>query len=96
MDEYLRLNLPEQQQFEGYIARLQPEEQESVTMITTSWKEEALSLIERQLFRWIGHLTEQGYAQVQQLTLSQLEQLGEDLLDFCTPADLTQWLEQNT
>jgi len=73
--------------------------------MTTSWKEEgrvegrqeeALALIKRQLSRRLGSLSPEGRIQVRQLSLSQLEQLGEDLLDFHTPGDLTQWLQQNS
>jgi len=76
-----------------------------ISMMTTSWKEEgrvegrqeeALALIERQLSRRLGSLSAEGRIQVRQLSLSQLEQLGEDLLDFRTPADLTQWLQNNS
>ncbi len=98
VNEYLRLDLPEQQQFMSYIATLQPEEQQRVTMMTTSWKEEgrvegrqkeALNLIERQLSRLMGNLPTIDRTQVQQLSLSQLEQLGEDLLNFRVLADLS-------
>ncbi len=56
---------------------------------------EARSLIERQLTRRLGNLTPQDHAQVRRLSLIQLEQLGEDLLDFRTPEDLLAWLDHN-
>jgi len=104
VDEYLRLNVPEQEQFQGYLATLQPEEQEGVTMMTTSWKEEGrvegrqegyLALIEKLLSRRLGSLSSQELTQVRQLSLHKLEQLGEDLLDFRSSADLTAWLLSN-
>ncbi|MGB8698806.1 MAG: DUF2887 domain-containing protein [Thermosynechococcaceae cyanobacterium] len=54
---------------------------------------EAQSLILRQLSRRIGNLTPAKQAQVQSLSLPQLESLGEALLDFSTPADLEHWLK---
>lgn len=120
VDEYLRLDLPEQQQFQSYLARLQPEEREDLTMITTSWKEEgrvegrlegrvegqvegraegrreeALEVVESFLARQLGSLSTDQLMPVQQLSLSQLKQLREDLFEFSTPEDLAQWLQQN-
>jgi predicted transposase YdaD len=50
------------------------------------------SLILRQLTRRIGEVAPEIRAQVQALSLAQLEALGEALLDFSEPADLDKWL----
>ncbi len=53
------------------------------------------ALILRLLARRIGNVTPAKQAQVQALSLNQLEALGEALLDFSKPADLVDWLRQN-
>jgi predicted transposase/invertase (TIGR01784 family) len=53
------------------------------------------ALILRQLSRRIGNVTPEIQAQVQALSLAQLESLGEALLDFLEPGDLAIWLERN-
>jgi predicted transposase/invertase (TIGR01784 family) len=53
---------------------------------------EARSLILRQLSRRVGTLSADVEAQVQALALSQLEALGEALLDFAELDDLVGWL----
>jgi predicted transposase/invertase (TIGR01784 family) len=55
-------------------------------------QEEGVTLILRQLQRRCGLLTPQLTEQVARLNLSQLEILGEALLEFRGPADLEQWL----
>jgi predicted transposase YdaD len=50
------------------------------------------SLIIRQLTRRIGEVSPEKLSQVQALPLTQLEALGEALLDFSGPADLDEWL----
>lgn len=56
-------------------------------------EEEALSLILRLLTRRVGELPQQVRERVETLSLEQLENLGEALLDFTTVADLQVWLE---
>ena len=51
------------------------------------------SLILRQLNRRVGEFPIALQSQIDRLSLSQLENLGEALLDFSTTADLTTWLE---
>jgi predicted transposase/invertase (TIGR01784 family) len=53
------------------------------------------SLILRLLTRRIGNVTPELTAKVQTLSLTQLEALGEALLDFSQPADLITWLDEN-
>ena len=52
------------------------------------------ALVLRQLNRRVGSLPLELSSQVQQLTLPQLEDLGEALLDFTSLADLEGWLRQ--
>ncbi|MEH2138446.1 DUF4351 domain-containing protein [Nostoc sp.] len=55
-------------------------------------REEALSVVMRQLYRRIGIVTPELRSQIEALSLTQLEDLSEALLDFSTAADLTNWL----
>jgi predicted transposase/invertase (TIGR01784 family) len=54
--------------------------------------EEGQSLILRLLTRRIGDVAPEMRSQIQSLSLSQLEALGEALLDFSEPNDLVNWL----
>ena len=56
-------------------------------------EQEAQSLILRQLTRRVGELPQQTRQRVENLSLEQLENLGEALLDFSSMADLQTWLE---
>jgi len=58
-------------------------------------KTEALSMVIRQMTRRIGGLSPELAQQIQQLSLNQLENLGEALLDFSQPGDLVAWLAAN-
>jgi predicted transposase YdaD len=51
------------------------------------------SLILRQLTRRVGELPENLRQRVETLSLEQLENLGEALLDFTSLADLQSWLD---
>jgi hypothetical protein len=55
-------------------------------------QQEALSLIIRQLNRRFGVLTPQLQERIQSLSVADLEDLGEALLDFSAVADLEAWL----
>lgn len=57
--------------------------------------DEASALVLRQLKRRCGLVDANLSAQVENLSLTQLETLSEALLDFKEPADLVQWLQQN-
>ena len=50
--------------------------------------------IVRQLQRLFGPLAEDDLANIEALSIAQLDRLSEDLLDFTQPADLAQWLRQ--
>lgn len=55
--------------------------------------EEARSLILRLLSRKVGEISLEAKSQIEMLSLTQLEDLAEALLNFATLADLTGWLE---
>lgn len=55
-------------------------------------KQEALALILRQLPRRIGSVNPQLQEQIRSLSVPQLEDLGEALLDFSSETDLINWL----
>jgi predicted transposase YdaD len=52
------------------------------------------SLVLRQLLRRVGELPQQVRQQFESLSLEQLENLGEALLDFTSMSDLDDWLNQ--
>ncbi len=79
------------------------------SVIYQEWKEEFLqegeqkgrqegerSLILRQLARRFGELAPTLQSQIQSLSLSQLESLGEALLDFSQVDDLVNWLRSHS
>ncbi len=49
-------------------------------------------LVVRQLNRQFGLVSEETVAKIEALPIEQLEQLGEDLLDFNSSQDLVNWL----
>jgi hypothetical protein len=70
--------------------------------IVTSWMEEGIkqgkqhearSLILGQLRKRLGSLEPQTKARIEALSIERLEHLSESLLDFASPADLTNWLD---
>ena len=105
IDTYLRLSATEQELFRAEIATIEPTEQEGVMQIVTSWMEEgieqglqqglqqeAVKMILRQLPRRIGAVTPELQDRIRQLSVTQLEELGEALLDFSALPDLEIWL----
>jgi len=54
------------------------------------------AMVLRQLTRRVGRLPESVRSRIDQLSLEQLENLGEALLDFTAMADLHSWLETQT
>ncbi|MEH2180073.1 DUF4351 domain-containing protein [Nostoc sp.] len=57
-------------------------------------QKEAFKLISRLLRRRFGDIDGSLVEQVRNLSAEQLEELGEDLLDFSKITDLVAWLEQ--
>jgi hypothetical protein len=103
IDTYLKLNTQEEAKFQEDLARILPAQQEEVMEIVTSWMEqglqqgkqqEAFALIIRLLTRRFGVLTPQLQERIQSLSVNQLEDLAEALLDFTSIADLEAWLGQ--
>ena len=101
VDSYLRLSLKEEESFQNYIEKWQPKQQEEVMEIVTSWMErgieqgqkgEAITLILRQLSRRLGEVSPELESTINDLALTQLEDLAEALLDFNSVEDLQQWI----
>ena len=105
IDTYLRLGAEEERLLRDEIAKMEPVQQEEVMRIVTSWMEEGieqglqqgkqeatLSLILRLLPRRIGAVSPELQVRLQQLSLPQLEDLAEALLDFTNEGDLVAWL----
>jgi predicted transposase YdaD len=59
-------------------------------------QQEAAALAIRQLSRRCGSLDEGCRERLSSLTLQQLEQLAEDLLDFTEPGDLQAWFDNHS
>jgi hypothetical protein len=58
--------------------------------------QEAQLLVLRQLKRRIGELSPVIQTQIQDLSLAQIESLGEALLDFVSAEDLSLWMQRNS
>jgi hypothetical protein len=105
VDSYLRLNAVEVVEFEAEVASIKKETQkEKVMQIVTSWMEqgieqgeqkEALRLVSRVLTRRVGELEAGVSERLQQLSVSQLEDLLDAALDFTQVAEIESWLSQN-
>lgn len=106
IDTYLHLTLEEEEIFKANIAIFEPVEQEVVMEIITSWMQEGiqrglqqgrlegeLAVLMRQLNRRTGGIEPQLQERIRSLSLVQLEDLGEALLDFSDVADLSAWLD---
>ena len=57
-------------------------------------QEEALSLVRRQLKRKLGAISDTLQVKIQALSLVQLEEFAEALLDFTSVEDISQWLRE--
>jgi predicted transposase YdaD len=55
-------------------------------------QQEALTMVMRLLTRLLGKVDVRTRRRIEKLSLSQLEDLGEALLDFREKSDLTRWL----
>jgi predicted transposase YdaD len=108
VDTYLQLNTAEEEIFQAEIASFEPVEIEVVMEIVTSWMQQGiergleqgrqegeLAVIMRLLNRRIGTVAPELQEQIRQLSLTQLEDLAEALLDFADTADLVSWLESH-
>ena len=59
-------------------------------------QKEAFRFLNRQLNRRFGEIDSSIFDRIRVLSTEQLEQLGEEFLDFSNVSDLVGWLEQNT
>ncbi|AVP89614.1 DUF4351 domain-containing protein [Synechocystis sp. PCC 6803] len=101
VDTYLTLNQAEETIFKEAIAEFSPLEQEDVMQLTTSWMLQGIeqgiergqkSLLLKQIRHRFGELNAVNLSRIDILTVPQLEQLGEVLLDCSDFAELEQWL----
>ncbi|GBE90477.1 DUF4351 domain-containing protein [Nostoc cycadae] len=98
IDTYLDLNAQEERIFQEQLASIEPQQEERVMQIVTSWMRQGIQqgeakLILRQLNSRLGEVKPQLQAQIQGLSSAELEDLGEALLDFTTTTDLEAWFE---
>ncbi|BBD57449.1 hypothetical protein NIES2109_02150 [Nostoc sp. HK-01] len=98
IDTYLDLNAQEERIFQEQLASIEPQQEERVMQIVTSWMRQGIQqgeakLILRLLNRRLGEVNPQLQAQIQGLSSAELEDLGEALLDFTTTTDLEAWFE---
>jgi Domain of unknown function (DUF4351) len=102
IDNYLRLSLVEEQQFQVEIDKIElPTEREDVMEITTSWMEKGIvegrelgerALVIKLLTRKLRNISPEIVERVNGLNLERLEVLAEDLLDFTSLVDLEAWI----
>ncbi len=104
VDSYLKLTAEEMKQYERAIEKFTPAERNAAVEITTSWHQAGRTegmtqgketLVVRQLRRRLGTVPAALTARLDTLNPDQLDDLGEALLDFATPADLEDWLTQH-
>ncbi len=100
VDTYLDLTELEERLFQEELGRIEPEEQEKVMQIVTSWmrtgiEQGKLSIVMRLLKRKVGELDPEVEERVRGLSVTQLEELSEALLDFSNLDDLTTWLRND-
>ena len=109
IDTYLKLNPAEEAAFQAELANIVPTEQEGVMEIVTSWMERGIEqgreqgreqgiteVVERLLNRRFGSLSPSLQESVRQLSVAQLEELAEALLDFEDESDLEVWLNEQS
>jgi Domain of unknown function (DUF4351) len=103
VDTYLRLNEEEEAIFKAEIDTIGLVEEEQVMEIVTSLMQQGINqgierefaLVLRQVNRRFGGLNPTLEAQIRDLSIEQVEDLGEALFDFQTEADLVNWLNRN-
>ncbi|HEX4947410.1 MAG TPA: DUF4351 domain-containing protein [Blastocatellia bacterium] len=103
VDTYLRLNAEEHKKLVAALQELPHRERKTAVEFMTSWEEMGWNrgvqrerdLVLRQFIRRIGALSNQAQARIARLSLEQVKSLGEALLDFTHPRDLTQWLREH-
>ena len=108
IDTYLNLNPVEEIQFQEEISTFSQPVQEGVMQITTSWMRQGIeqgiergierekTLILRQLKRKLGEINPSLETKIMELSIDDVEALGEALFDFSTVEDLINWLNTLT
>ncbi|MCA2612297.1 MAG: DUF4351 domain-containing protein, partial [Microcystis sp. M27BS1] len=108
IDTYLNLNPVEERQFQEEISTFSQPVQEGVMQITTSWMRQGIergieqgierekTLIIRQLKRKLGEINPSLETKIMELSIDDVEALGEALFDFSTVEDLINWLNTLT
>ncbi|AKE65633.1 putative cytoplasmic protein [Microcystis aeruginosa NIES-2549] len=104
IDTYLNLNPVEEIQFQEEISTFSQPVQEGVMQITTSWMRQGIeqgierekTLILRQLKRKLGEINPALETKIMQLSIDDVEALGEALFDFSAVEDLINWLNTLT
>ena len=112
IDTYLNLNPVEERQFQQEISTFSQPVQEGVMQITTSWMRQGIelgieqgieqgierkkTLILRQIKRKLGEINPSLETKIMQLSIDDVEVLGEALFDFSTVEDLINWLNTLT
>ncbi|MEL4897775.1 DUF4351 domain-containing protein [Crocosphaera sp. Alani8] len=91
LQQNLELSTEQDQDDQELVMRLKPLYQENKEKAV---KEREANLIIRQLKRKIGEISSKLENQVRELSLEQLENLGEALLDFQSESDLRDWFTQ--
>jgi len=105
VDVYVPLQAAEHAAFQAEVASFAMPQREAVMDIVTSWQREGraegraeglvegkLRLLERQLMRKFGVLSDDVTSRLTLLSSSQLTALGEALLDFTSLSDVERWL----
>ena len=107
VDTYLRLNEEEEKHFQEHLTELQPNQQEDVMEIVTSWMERGLergleqglhrqaNMVIGQLTHKLGEVSDEQKALIESFSVDQLDALGKALLDFSVVEDLMAWLERS-
>jgi hypothetical protein len=108
IDTYLNLNPAEEILFQEEISTFSQPVQEGVMQITTSWMRQGIeqgiergierekTLILRQLKRKLGEINPSLETKIMELSIDDVEALGEALFDFSTVEDLINWLNTLT
>ncbi len=109
VDTYLKLNLTETQEFETELKQIGLAEEEQIMKIVTSWMEEGIeiglqrglhqgeqNLVKRQIKKRFGEFSPELERQINDLSLCQIEDLGDAIFDFQCLDDLINWLNSHT
>jgi Domain of unknown function (DUF4351) len=105
VDSYLALNKTEEVEFLEKVDKIKPkQEKEQVMQMVTSWMEQgieqgkertALKMVQRVLFHRIGVIEPEVADRLRSLSISKLESLFDEALDFNELPELLNWLNQN-